>query len=79
MPLVSYLKRKSQTKTQTLSEKKLPVAVTYCNSEIHVTRVFVLLVDIVLDWQQVIAHSLEGKLVQDRRHGVKCPVQDDQL
>lgn len=42
-------------------------------------RVFVLLVDIVLDWQQVIAHSLEGKLVQDRRHRVKCPVQDDQL
>lgn len=40
---------------------------------------FVLLVDVVLDWQQVVAHSLEGKLMQDRRHGVECPVQDDQL
>lgn len=77
MPLVSYLKRKSQKQPQTLSEKKLPVVVTYYNCKIHVMRVSVLLVDIVLDWQQVIAHSLEGKLVQDRRHRVKCPVQDD--
>lgn len=42
-------------------------------------RGFVLLVDVILDWQQVVAHSLEGQLMQDRRHGVKRPIQDDQL
>lgn len=48
----------------------------YSNCEI---QPLVLLVDVVLDRQQVVAHGLEGELVQDGRHGVKCPVQDDQL
>lgn len=71
MPLVSYLNRKRKKKT--LSETKF----AYSNCKIFIVRV--LLVDVVLDWQQVIAHSLEGELMQDRWHRVKCPVQDDQL
>lgn len=38
-----------------------------------------ILVDVVLDGQQVVAHGLEGELVQDWRDGVERPVQDDQL
>lgn len=60
-------------------KNELAVAGAYSRCKIHIAGVFVLLVDVVLDWQQVVAHSLEGKLVQDRRHRVKCPVQDDQL
>lgn len=40
---------------------------------------FFVLVDVVFDGQQVVAHGLEGELVQDGRDGVKRPVQDDQL
>lgn len=40
---------------------------------------FFILVDVVFNGQQVVAHSLEGQLMQDRRDGVKRPVQDDQL
>ncbi len=40
---------------------------------------FFVLVDVVLNGQQVVAHGLEGELMQDRGDGVKRPVQDDQL
>lgn len=38
-----------------------------------------LLVDIVVDGQQVVAHSLEGELMEDGGHRVEGPVQDDEL
>lgn len=38
-----------------------------------------LLVDVVLDGQQIVAHGLEGELMQDGGHWVKRPVQDYQL
>lgn len=60
-------------KKTNLCQKQLFV---YSDCEIQAS---VLLVDVVLDRQQVVAHGLEGELVQDGRHGVKCPVQDDQL
>jgi len=38
-----------------------------------------LLVDVVHDGQQVVAHGLEGELVEDWGHRVEGPVQDDEL
>lgn len=54
---------------------------THWNTHIHThtntrTRVPV---DVVFDGQQVVAHGLEGELMQDGGDGVKSPVQDDQL
>jgi hypothetical protein len=38
-----------------------------------------LLVDVVFNAQQVIAHGLQGELVEDGGHRVEGPVQDDEL
>lgn len=37
------------------------------------------LVDVVLDGQQVVAHGLEGELMEDWGDRVETSVQDDQL
>lgn len=37
------------------------------------------LVNIIFDGQQVIGHSLEGELMQDRRDRVESPVQNNEL
>lgn len=39
----------------------------------------VLLVDIVLNRQQIVAHGLEGELMQDRRDRIESPIQNDEL
>lgn len=38
-----------------------------------------ILVDVIFNGQQVVAHSLKGEFVQDRWDGVKSPIQNDQL
>lgn len=38
-----------------------------------------ILVDVVFDGQQVVAHGLEGELVQDGGDGIEGSVQDDEL
>lgn len=79
MPLVSYLKKKRHWLTD--SNLKL-MWMCYRKSVLiwsFVCFAFYVLVDVVFDGQQVVAHSLEGQLMQDRRDRVKRPVQDDQL
>lgn len=80
MPLVSYLRQKRHALTEAdgkiLDKKKKKSAL---NKNIGFRNKFSVLVDVVFDGQQVVAHSLEGKLMQDGRDGVKRPVQDDQL
>lgn len=40
---------------------------------------YIILVDIIFNGQQIIAHGLKGQLMKDRRDRVKGSVQDDQL
>lgn len=46
---------------------------------LFVSFVFYLLVDVIFDGEQVVAHGLEGELMQHGGDRVKRPVQDDQL
>lgn len=76
IPLVSYLKRRKHTGT---SSSLIKTCTALLSRFLISSSVFLLLVDIILNGEQVVAHSLEGKLMQYRRDWVKRPVQDDQL
>lgn len=57
---------------------KLPIKANDAQVKFKQQRLLIL-VDVIFNGQQVVAHSLKGELVQDRWDGVKSPIQNDQL
>lgn len=86
IPLVSYLGRTNTSQENKYTRINLPKIPCTCFKLFHffiywyMSYIFyIILVDIIFNGQQIIAHGLEGQLMKDRRDRVKGSVQDDQL